>query len=210
MALVGSLRDLSLIEVLQILGGSRRTGVLSVRSELGRAQVHFRDGMVVRTIAPMKEELLGQILMKRGKITREQLMEALKRQEADKRRRRLGPILLEMKLITEQDRDEALAHQVEEALYHLCTWQVGFFWFDCELKPDSSPISLRTEALIEEVRRRAAIAESLEAKEVAVAAEAESVDSLPDRKGVLTPDKKELIKLFRDLRKKVGLVTVEK
>lgn len=47
MGLVGSLEDLSLTDVLQILGLSRKTGLLMLRSQHGDAALWFRDGRVL-------------------------------------------------------------------------------------------------------------------------------------------------------------------
>jgi hypothetical protein len=46
MSLVGSLEDLGLADILQIMSLSRKSGVLVLRCEDGEGRIVFRDGLV--------------------------------------------------------------------------------------------------------------------------------------------------------------------
>src|SRR5258708_30074368 len=94
-------------------------------------------------------------MLKLGKISQETLTASLEAQETSGGSRRLGSLLVEMGAITTADQDAALLYQTCEALYDLCTWQVGYFQFDAQETPERSGISIQVETLLEEVDRRA-------------------------------------------------------
>ncbi|MFB3909835.1 MAG: DUF4388 domain-containing protein [Candidatus Eisenbacteria bacterium] len=47
MAVQGSLRELSVLEALQMIGSQRKTATLELESPEGKVQLHFRDGLLV-------------------------------------------------------------------------------------------------------------------------------------------------------------------
>lgn len=130
MALTGSLNDLSLPDVIQTIAYNKKTGILSIKSEVGIGQVYFYEGKVMQAISPLRRERLGEHLMKKGVITRAQLENALRIQEERGRNQRIGHILLEMGLISQELNDTSLRQITEEAFYDLLCWNVGFFRFD--------------------------------------------------------------------------------
>ena len=46
MSLVGSLEDLGLGDILQVISLSRKSGVLLLRTDLGNGRIIFRDGLI--------------------------------------------------------------------------------------------------------------------------------------------------------------------
>ena len=61
--------------------------------------------------AELKRRKLGRVLTKLGKVTREQVHEALAKQKQEGRTRPIGEVLIEMGLVTARDVEEALAGQ---------------------------------------------------------------------------------------------------
>ena len=106
--------------------------------------------------------------------------------------RRLGTILVDMGAITSTDQDAAILYQTCEALYDLCTWQVGYFQFDAQETPERSGISIQVDTLLEEVDRRALAGERTRAESIRPAA-----DSPLRGRREITPDKLELLRLTR-------------
>ncbi|HYR51601.1 MAG TPA: DUF4388 domain-containing protein [Candidatus Dormibacteraeota bacterium] len=194
MALVGSLRDLSLPELLAIIDNGEKSGVITIRSDAATAQIHVEGGRIVMASDTLRDERFGEVMLKLGKISQEILAKALAAQKTSARARRLGSILVEMGAITNKDQDEALLYQTCEAVYDLCTWQVGYFQFDLEETPDSSGISIQVDTLLEEVDRRAV---------AGARARAESIrPEQPILRGrrEITPDKMELLRLTRSFK----------
>jgi hypothetical protein len=191
MALVGSLRDLNLPELLAVVSGGEKSGVITIRSDAGTAQIHVHEGRIVMASDTLRDERFGEIMLKLGKITQETLTAALEAQETSGGSRRLGSLLVEMGAITTADQDAALLYQTCEALYDLCTWQVGYFQFDAQESPERSGISIQVETLLEEVDRRAAAGERTRQESI------RSNDSPLRNRREITPDKMELLRLSK-------------
>ncbi len=194
MALVGSLRDLSLPELLAIIANGEKSGIITIRSDAATAQIHVDQGRIVLASNALRDERFGEFMLKMGKISQETLNRALATQKASGASRRLGSILVEMGAITGKDQDGALLYQTSEALYDLCTWRVGYFQFDIEEEPERSGISIQVDTLLEEVDRRAVAGER---------ARAESIrPEQPVLRGrrEITPDKMELLRLTRSFK----------
>jgi len=192
MALVGSLRDLNLAELLAVISGGEKSGVITIRADAGTAQIHVHEGRVVLASDTLRDERFGEILLKLGKISQETLTMALEAQETSGGARRLGAILVDMNAITTADQNAALVYQTCEALYDLCTWQVGYFQFDAQEVPERSGISLAVETLLEEVERRAQAGERTRQESLR-----SSSDSPLRNRREITPDKLELLRLSK-------------
>lgn len=195
MALVGSLRDLSLPELLAIIANGEKSGVITIRSDAATAQIHLNRGKIVQATDTLRDERFGEIMMKLGKISQDTLTTALEAQETAGGSRRLGAILVDMGAITGADQDGAVLYQTCEALYDLCTWQVGYFQFDAQETPERSGISIQVETLLEEVDRRA-----LAGERARIESMRPSVDSPLRGRREITPDKMELLRLSRSFQ----------
>ena len=130
MSLVGKLEDLSVGDILQILSVSRRTGILTIETSEGKSTILFKNGLVLNSTSPSPTiHSLGQILVERGLVTRDQLQQLL---ELQKKRGNepLGSILLEAEIIREDTLQEILKARIRETIVHLMTFQEGNFSFD--------------------------------------------------------------------------------
>jgi len=195
MPLVGSLRDLTLPELLAIIAHGEKSGVITIRSDAGTAQIHVNRGRIVQASDTLRDERFGEILLKLGKIAQETLTAALEAQEMSGGSRRLGTILVEMNAITPADQDGAVLYQSCEALYDLCTWQVGYFQFDAQEVPEPTGIAISVETLLEEVERRAQAGERTRRESI------RDVTDHPLRaRREITPDKMELLRLARSFQ----------
>jgi hypothetical protein len=192
MALVGSLRDLSLPELLAIISNGEKSGIITIRSDAATAQIHVDEGRIVLASDTLRDERFGEIMLKLGKISQDTLTSALEAQETSGGSRRLGSILVEMGAITPADQDAAILYQSCEALYDLCTWQVGYFQFDAQETPERSGISIQVDTLLEEVDRRAQAGERARAESIRP-----PTDSPLRGRREITPDKLELLRLTR-------------
>ena len=199
MALVGSLRDLSLPELLAVIANGEKSGIITLRSDAATAQIHVEEGRIVMASDTLRDERFGEVMLKLGKISQETLNHALEVQETRGGSRRLGSILVEMGAITSADQDAAVLYQTCEALYDLCTWQVGYFQFDAQETPDRSGISIQVETLLEEVDRRALAGEHARAESI----RPEGPPVLRGRREI-TPDKMELLRLTRSFKLRTG------
>jgi hypothetical protein len=129
MALQGTIKDFGLSDIFQLIGIQRKTGILTLENTEDTVTVHFFEGQVVGADTRLRnlEDLLGGVLVRTGRITEEQLQEALRVQK--KTLQRLGYLLVQSGFINENDLKEALRVQVTQIVYRLFRWREGSYRF---------------------------------------------------------------------------------
>jgi hypothetical protein len=129
MALSGTIKDFGLGDIFQLIGIQRKTGVLVLEEDGDAVTVKFLEGQVVGadTRSASVEDLLGAVLVRTGRISAEQLREALKLQK--KTLQRLGFILVKDNFISEEELVEALRVQSLQIVYRLFRWRAGSYSF---------------------------------------------------------------------------------
>lgn len=132
MALEGTLKDFSLADIFQLIGLQRKTGILILQREGDVITVSFENGMVVGA-EPFKRSSsnrLGSLLIRSGRITREQLEDAIAKQKETLQK--LGYILVDSGYIPSEGLREALQLQIKETIYRLFRWKDGKYKFSQE------------------------------------------------------------------------------
>jgi hypothetical protein len=132
MALEGTLKDFSLADIFQLIGLQRKTGVLTLRGKDDTVTVTFLDGKVVAADSLNKrlENRLGNVLVKIGTLTQDQLNKALEIQKETLQR--LGFILIHYKIISQEALRSALQQQILNIIYRLFRWKDGEYHFSQE------------------------------------------------------------------------------
>jgi tetratricopeptide (TPR) repeat protein len=155
MAIKGSLREAALPDVIQLLYLGRRTGCLAVADRQSHASVYFEDGWITHASIVNRRDRLGDTLVKAGRITAEQLDQAIAMQSAG-HGRKVGEILVALGALDRQELHRAIRRQVEEAVYALFTWTSGAFSFEPGVRPEDEPVPVRIapDALLLEGARR--------------------------------------------------------
>ena len=155
MAIKGSLKEAGLADVCQLLSMGQKTGCLSVTDRSRFGQIYFDRGRITFATIVNRRDRLGDLLVRQGVITHEQLMEAVDAQARDPDRR-LGELMLERGILDARTLTEAIQHQIEEAIYYLFTWSRGNFYFEVGKEPESGEILIRVnpESLLLEGARR--------------------------------------------------------
>lgn len=133
MALEGTLRDFSLVDIFQLIGLQKKTGVLTLRNDSEEARILFENGLVVAadTNHQKLENRLGRVLVKTNRISQAELDQALVVQ--GKTLQRLGQVLIQKGFIKREDLAESLQIQVSQVIYRLFRWIDGEYHF----KPES-------------------------------------------------------------------------
>jgi hypothetical protein len=142
MALSGSLEDISIVDVLQILGMAGKNGVLHLDREDQKAQIAFSDGRVVAITAHPRLSFLTDILIERGHLTQDKLLQALEKQrDQGARHIPLGSTLLEIGAISVSHIEDAVAQSILAAIGEIAAWADGEFWFEPGgMKPPVDPL----------------------------------------------------------------------
>lgn len=131
MSITGDLQHFPIIDIIQLLNGTRISGVLRVSSEKGESQLVFHNGDLVSANYLNSRVRVGQVLVSSGAITDEQLTEALEIQKhAGKRRKPLVLTLLEHAMIDESAAYSGIEALIEMTIVEVLTWKSGRFALD--------------------------------------------------------------------------------
>lgn len=134
--LKGELRTFSLGEVFQSLAINNHTGTLKITAP-GKVQklIYFEKGTITLfSSGGAGPARIGDVLIREGKLTPEQLEQALAEQKETKEL--LGEILLRKDLVGEKDLRRALEKKIREELYDLFLWKEGSFEFHLDCFPE--------------------------------------------------------------------------
>jgi hypothetical protein len=130
--LEGTLKVFSLTEIFQMLGLQRKTGILSVEGEDDAITISFLGGSVVAAESAVRrlDNRLGNLLLRAGYVTQEQLEKVLALQKET--RQRMGFLLVREGLVEPTELREALRLQISRIVYSAFRWPDGRFHFTQE------------------------------------------------------------------------------
>jgi len=154
-SLSGNIKTVAFPDILQLLATGKKTGVLDVRTSTRQKEVTFKGGNIVYAVSVnSNEDLLGNMLLRRGKISKVDLERAITLHQQTGRQ--LGTTLVDMNLFDKHDIAECLKLQIEEIVYNLFSWSDGDFIFHEGDLPKNVPfqIELNTMNVIMEGTRR--------------------------------------------------------
>ncbi|HZE96045.1 MAG TPA: DUF4388 domain-containing protein [Planctomycetota bacterium] len=123
----GDVEVLGISNILQMLSMSGCKGYLAVFQDNQKKVIHFQDEGIRLVSGARRTNPLGEILIRTGKITRDQLDELL----AEQRRTAtpLGEIVARRGILDNSVIHSALREQVAEEVYDLFTWNGATFMF---------------------------------------------------------------------------------
>jgi tetratricopeptide (TPR) repeat protein len=155
MAIKGSLKEASLPDVLQLLSMGKKTGCLSVTHKTNFGYIYFEKGKISYASIVNRRDRIGDLLIKAGSITQEQLQNAIDAQ-GRQRDKRIGDLLVDLGFITRERLHDHVRVQIEEAVYLLFTWNEGSFNFEADVQPERQDllVSINPESLLLEGARR--------------------------------------------------------
>lgn len=156
MDLQGSIERFELSDIFQLLSVSKKTGTLGVQRGEDVVMVYFRDGDIIYAYNPNRKLKLGDLLIRKKKLTTSQLERAMRIQRELKTRKRLGELLVLESFINRKDLEGVVRQQVEDVIYDLLRWETGNFKFYENKFPtqEDVTINISTENLILESVRR--------------------------------------------------------
>jgi hypothetical protein len=150
MSIQGTLKTMSVSDLLQFLAAARKTGTLKVSRAAIVKEIILEDGVIVGSRSNDPKELIGQVLLHYGKIGEDQLKAAMEihRQSGD----RLGNILSAQGIVSSADVVYALRTRTLDIIYDLFLWEEATFeFFDGEPLPsDVIRIQVESQSVIME------------------------------------------------------------
>jgi hypothetical protein len=144
MSLIGSLEDLGLGDILQIISLSRKSGVLAIRSDEGEGRIVFVDGRVRGAAVKGGPMDLRAILVAGGFVGGDDFDAASR--EAREEDVSLEEALAARASISTERIDSLRREAVEAAVVRMFQWRIGEFSFDVRDQPDPEdpPLFLAT------------------------------------------------------------------
>src|SRR5262245_34751817 len=127
MAIKGSLKEASLADVCQLLALGQKTGCLSVADRTRFGQIFFERGRIINSRVVNRRDRLGDLMLRDGAVTQEQLQAALQVQ-AHTPDRKIGQVLVAEGYISAEDLQKYMYIHIADAVYHLFTWSRGSFF----------------------------------------------------------------------------------
>ncbi len=127
LTLWGDMRSFHVEDLLDVLHIYMKTGILNFDLENDvQKTLYFRNGELIFAQSSIKDDRLGETLLKEGKITKEQFEEASKEVAPG---RHFGSILVEKGFIKPSDLDLGIKTQVENIVISLFKYRNGRFYF---------------------------------------------------------------------------------
>lgn len=128
MSLVGSLEDLGLGDILQIISLSGKSGALILRSGDGEGQILFQNGLLRGAFAKDEPTSLRDLVASRGLVPQAALDAAC--EDARGRGVSLSQVLTEQQLLDGEAIDALRRENIEAAVFKMFGWPTGEFSFE--------------------------------------------------------------------------------
>ncbi|MEO6324336.1 MAG: DUF4388 domain-containing protein [Thermoanaerobaculia bacterium] len=126
--LQGRLEELTLIDVLQVLGLGRKTGFLRLKAGPGaEGVIVFRKGLIWQALGA-DHKPLGALLVQQHDITEEELHSALAR-HASNPELRVGDILVDQGVLTRETVEDCVKLQIARSIELFLSWSHAEFTF---------------------------------------------------------------------------------
>ncbi len=128
MSFTGNLKTVTFPDLLQLFSAGKKTGTVTIIRGNIKKEIIFKNGNIISASSQdAEEDYLGQLLLKSGRITKNDLQRAVYMHKGSGKR--IGQVLVEMKIISREELGIYLKQQVEEIIYNLFSWKEGEFIF---------------------------------------------------------------------------------
>jgi hypothetical protein len=133
MAFTGDLEHLSIVDIIQLVHTTRKSGIFSVQGGKGESRLVFSHGFIVGANHINNSVRIGTVLVKSGVISIDDLKQALDAaKNAPKDHKPLMVTLMQMGKLKRDDALRALKKLVEMTIVELMSWTKGTFTFDTD------------------------------------------------------------------------------
>jgi len=134
MSFTGDLSQLPIVDVIQLMNSTRKSGILGVKGRKGESQLVFKEGYIVSANHLNNSVRIGEILVEQGVVSRDDLEQALAAQkQAGRQRKPLIVTMLELGLVDEQKAYSGLQALIMMTIVEILTWRNGSFYLEAAL-----------------------------------------------------------------------------
>jgi DNA-binding NarL/FixJ family response regulator len=139
MAFTGDLEQLPIVDIIQLVHTTRKSGIFSVKGDKGESRIVFSGGYIVGANHISNTVRIGTVLVKSGAITIDDLKQALgATNDAAQDHIPLMAVLMQMGKLKQEDAQRGLKKLVAMTIVELMSWTKGTFTFDTEASVFSS------------------------------------------------------------------------
>jgi Domain of unknown function (DUF4388) len=152
----GSLADTDFPDLIHGLHDRRWTGAIQLNRGRVDSTVIVQDGRLIFATSTNRDDRLGELLLRKEKITLRQYYEAGK---GIRKGKRLGSLLVEQGALDARDLVKAVVDHTQEVIYSVFQWTEGFYRLREGADPDTETITLKLSTaniILEGIRRIAA------------------------------------------------------
>jgi hypothetical protein len=140
MSLVGSLEDLGLGDILQIISLSRKSGVLLLRADRGEGRIIFREGFIRGAFRKGDPTNLRDLVAGLETVPKAELDAACEQARAQSVS--LATVLIDRSLMSAESLEELRRENVEKTVMQMFRWAAGEFSFEVrDAIPDEETFS---------------------------------------------------------------------
>ncbi len=133
MAFTGDLENLPIVDIIQLVHTTRKSGIFFVTGSKGESKIVFSNGSIVGANHINDSVRIGSVLVKMGAITIDDLRQALDvTNDPAQGHRPLMLTLMQMGKLKREDALRGLKNLVEMTIVELMSWTKGTFTFDTD------------------------------------------------------------------------------
>jgi uncharacterized protein DUF4388/uncharacterized protein DUF4339/tetratricopeptide repeat protein len=136
----GSLADTDFPDLIHALHDRRWTGTIQLNRGRVDSTVLVQDGRLMFAASTNRDERLGEVLLRKEKITLRQYYEAGK---AIRKGKRLGSLLVEQGALDARDLVKVVVDHTQEVIYSVFQWTEGFYRLQEGADPTVESITLK-------------------------------------------------------------------
>ena len=131
MSFSGDLEHLSIVDVIQLMHTTRKSGTLCIKGRKGESQLVFDEGYIVSANHVDNSIRIGKILVEARVVAEEALQSTLAEQAASgDNRKPLIAALMESGRVSQKDAYRGLETLIELTIVEILTWKSGTFALD--------------------------------------------------------------------------------
>jgi hypothetical protein len=130
--MIGTLAEINVSDLVAQIYTTKRSGVLRLIQGEVKKSVYFKEGSIVFAHSNLKHERLGEILLRLGKITEDELKSV---EEKLKTGMRLGKALQERGFLSPAEVTSGVSYQIQMIVYSVFNWDTGDYEFQDRERP---------------------------------------------------------------------------
>ena len=150
----GNIKYIPVPVIFEELRAEKATGTLTLSRERVEKSIYVKDGQIIFAKSTDIHDRLGEILVKHGKLTRENLEKALLLHKRQLGLKKMGAVLVENGMVTPKELFNGLKSQVNDIILSLFSWEQAEYVLSEQLPSDVIPLQINVQGLMSDIIKR--------------------------------------------------------